>query len=100
MGLIALMAERARAKPNSPTAAAPLRASRSCAPDLLIAFDVGPETYHRGNDVGIAEQGKRPNFVLEVASASATNPPTMPPGTSRVLMLDAATRPARARAPG
>lgn len=67
-------------------------------PDLLIAFDVGPEAYHRGNAYVIAEKGKRPNFVLEVASASATNLPTMPPRDIR--STDVATRPARAKAPG
>ena len=40
-------------------------------PDLLIAFDVAPETYHRRRAYVIADQGKPPDFVLEVASPSA-----------------------------
>ena len=39
-------------------------------PDLLIAFDVDPEAYHRRNGYVISEQGKPPDFVLEVASPS------------------------------
>ena len=39
-------------------------------PDLLIAFDVAPEAYHRSNAYIISEQGKPPDFVLEVASRS------------------------------
>ena len=39
-------------------------------PDLLIAFDVAPETYHRRRAYVIADQGKPPDFVLEVASPS------------------------------
>ena len=37
-------------------------------PDLMIAFDVDPETYHLSNAYIISEQGKPPDFVLEVAS--------------------------------
>ena len=40
------------------------------APDLLIAFNVDPEAYHRSNAYVISEQGKPPDFVLEVASPS------------------------------
>ncbi len=40
------------------------------APDLLIAFDVDPEAYLRHNAYVISEQGKPPDFVLEVASHS------------------------------
>ena len=40
------------------------------APDLLIAFDVDPEAYVQGNAYIISEQGKPPDFVLEVASES------------------------------
>ena len=40
------------------------------APDLLIAFDVDPDAYHRSNAYIISEQGKPPDFVLEVASRS------------------------------
>ena len=39
-------------------------------PDLLVAFDVDPEAYHRRNAYVISEQGKPPDFVLEVASES------------------------------
>ena len=39
-------------------------------PDLLIAFDVDPEAYRQRNAYVISEQGKPPDFVLEVASAS------------------------------
>ena len=40
------------------------------APDLMIAFNVDPEAYHRSNAYIITEQGKPPDFVLEVASRS------------------------------
>ena len=40
------------------------------APDLLIAFGVDPDAYHRSNAYIISEQGKPPDFVLEVASRS------------------------------
>ena len=40
------------------------------APDLLIAFDVDPEACDRSNAYVISEQGKPPDFVLEVASRS------------------------------
>ena len=39
-------------------------------PDLLIAFDVDPDAYVERNGYIISEQGKPPDFVLEVASAS------------------------------
>ena len=39
-------------------------------PDLLIAFDVDPVAYEMRNGYVISEQGKPPDFVLEVASAS------------------------------
>ena len=39
-------------------------------PDLLIAFDVDPAAYRARNGYVISEQGKPPDFVLEVASAS------------------------------
>ena len=39
-------------------------------PDLLVAFDVDPELYEASNGYIISEQGKPPDFVLEVASAS------------------------------
>ena len=39
-------------------------------PDLLIAMNVDPEAYERSNGYIIDEQGKPPDFVLEIASAS------------------------------
>ena len=39
-------------------------------PDLLVAFDVDPELYRASNGYVISEQGKPPDFVLEVASES------------------------------
>ena len=39
-------------------------------PDLLVAFDVDPELYRASNGYIITEQGKPPDFVLEVASES------------------------------
>ena len=39
-------------------------------PDLMIAFDVDPESYRSSNGYVISEQGKPPDFVLEIASAS------------------------------
>ncbi|MDE2785980.1 MAG: Uma2 family endonuclease [Chloroflexota bacterium] len=43
------------------------------APDLLIAFGVDPVAYRRRNGYVIAEQGKPPDFVLEVASPSTAD---------------------------
>ena len=37
-------------------------------PDLLIAFDADIEVYERSNGYIIAEPGKPPDFVLEIAS--------------------------------
>ena len=37
-------------------------------PDLMIAFNVNPEAYYRSNAYIISEQGKPPDFVLEIAS--------------------------------
>ena len=37
-------------------------------PDLLIAFDVDPALYELSNAYVISEQGKPPDFVLEIAS--------------------------------
>ena len=49
-----------------------MRPTRSMAgshyPDLLVAFDVNPAAYHASNGYIIAEQGKPPDFVLEIAS--------------------------------
>ena len=39
-------------------------------PDLLIAFDVDPDLYYEQNGYVIADQGKPPDFILEVASPS------------------------------
>ena len=39
-------------------------------PDLLVAFDVDPDLYYRSNRYVVSEQGKPPDFVLEVASVS------------------------------
>ena len=39
-------------------------------PDLLVAFGVNPEGYYASNAYVISEQGKPPDFVLEVASGS------------------------------
>ena len=40
-------------------------------PDLLIAFGVDPAAYYRSNAYVISEQGKPPDFVLEIASPSS-----------------------------
>ena len=45
-------------------------------PDLLIAFDVDPELYRDSNGYIISEQGKPPDFVLEVASRSTADTDT------------------------
>lgn len=37
-------------------------------PDLLVTFDVDPTAYEASNGYIIAEQGKPPDFVLEIAS--------------------------------
>ncbi len=39
-------------------------------PDLLVAFGVDPEAYRASNGYIVEEQGKAPDFVLEVASES------------------------------
>ena len=39
-------------------------------PDLLVAFGVDPAAYFAGNAYVISEQGKPPDFVLEIASRS------------------------------
>ena len=39
-------------------------------PDLLIAFNVDPEAYDRHNAYIISEQGKPPDFILEIGSPS------------------------------
>ncbi len=49
-----------------------VRPTRSMAgshyPDLLVAFDVDPAAYEASNGYIIEEQGKPPDFVLEIAS--------------------------------
>ena len=49
-----------------------IRPTRSMAgshyPDLLAAFDVDPALYKANNGYVISEQGKPPDFVLEIAS--------------------------------
>ena len=45
-------------------------------PDLLIAFDVDPAAYEASNGYIISEQGKPPDFVLEVASESTADTDT------------------------
>ena len=42
-------------------------------PDLLVAFGVNPAAYRGRNGYVIAEQGKPPDFVLEVASPSTAD---------------------------
>ena len=44
--------------------------ARARRPDLLVAFDVDPEIYRANNGYIVSEQGKPPDFVLEVASES------------------------------
>ena len=39
-------------------------------PDLLIAFNANPEAYQDSNSYVISEQGKPPDFVMEIASQS------------------------------
>ncbi len=44
--------------------------SRARRPDLLVAFNVRPEDYRASNGYIVSEQGKPPDFVMEVASPS------------------------------
>ena len=44
--------------------------ARARRPDLLIAFDVSPEDYHESRGYIVSEQGKPPDFIMEVASPS------------------------------
>lgn len=48
----------------------PGQGGRRRRPDLLVAFGVDPELYYQSNGYIISEQGKPPDFVLEVASKS------------------------------
>ena len=41
-------------------------------PDLLVAFNVDPAAYRSSNAYVISEQGKPPDFVLEIASPSSS----------------------------
>ena len=43
-------------------------AGESRYPDLLIAFDVNPAAYKARNGYVVSEQGKAPDFILEVGS--------------------------------
>ncbi len=45
-------------------------------PDLFIAFDVDPIAYKESNGYIISEQGKPPDFVMEVASVSTADTDT------------------------
>ncbi|MXZ92072.1 MAG: Uma2 family endonuclease [Chloroflexi bacterium] len=44
--------------------------ARARRPDLLVAFGVDPEAYRASNGYVVSEQGKAPDFLLEVASES------------------------------
>ena len=45
-------------------------ASQRLAPDLFVAMGADPEKYRESNGYIISEQGKPPDFVLEIASRS------------------------------
>ena len=47
-------------------------------PDLFVAFGVNPAAYQASNGYIISEQGKPPDFVLEVASRSTGSEDTGP----------------------
>ena len=44
--------------------------TRARRPDLVVAFDVDPVPYEASNGYVVSEQGKPPDFVLEIASES------------------------------
>ena len=46
-------------------------------PDLMIAFDVDPDLYDEQNGYVISDQGKPPDFILEVASPSTAEVDTV-----------------------
>ena len=48
-------------------------ADESRYPDLLVAFDVNPVAYRDSNGYIVSEQGKPPDFILEVASRRTAN---------------------------
>ena len=50
--------------------------SRARRPDLLIAFNVSPADYRASNGYVVSEQGKPPDFVMEVASQSTDDADT------------------------
>ncbi len=50
--------------------------ARARRPDLLIAFNVSPRDYRASNGYVVSEQGKPPDFVLEVASQSTADADT------------------------
>ena len=51
-------------------ASAEFNRARARRPDLLIAFGVSPEDYRASNGYIVSEQGKPPDFIMEVASPS------------------------------
>ena len=59
--------------------------ARARVPDLLVAFDVDPQIYEANNGYIAWEQGKPPDFVLEVASVSTAHVDT---GDKRVYYAD------------
>ena len=67
--------------------------ARARRPDLLIAFDVSPEDYRASNGYIVSEQGKPPDFIMEVASRAPprwtpeTSGMTTPPWASGILAL-------------
>ena len=52
--------------------------SRARRPDLLVAFNVDPAAYQASNGYVVSQQGKPPDFVLEVASESTASTDTGP----------------------
>ena len=69
-------------------------ASERMAPDLIIALEANPETYRENNGYIISEQGKPPDFVLEIASRSTGQQDAVEkraacagPGNSRILAV-------------
>ena len=51
--------------------------ARARRPDLLIAFGVSPEDYRASNGYIVSEQGKPPDFIMEVASPSTAEVDTV-----------------------
>ena len=50
--------------------------ARARRPDLLIAFNVSPQDYRQSNGYISSEQGKPPDFVMEVASITTAETDT------------------------